>query len=465
MNLRTETRLENCNNLQLLAEEWGSNDAVNLYLDRCQVDTPSDIVTTVWDHIKRSRKSVSKVVDFGAGDGRFSHGGIYEEYIGYEIDSGRCKSAQLPVNAKLINQCAFQDEVTDAQICLGNPPYVRNQDLPIGWRQRVSATLAKRTGVTISGLSNAWQYFFLLAIASTSDDGLVAIVIPYEWVSRPSSRALREYIKKKGWNVNVYRLLDDTFHRVLTTSSITIIDKKRKDGVWEFFEQNTSGNYEKLSTASGGESGVIAYSKRSTLPKGSPYAKRGLSPGTQEVLTLTEGERVHMGLRVGDDVVPCVTSLKCMKDTANSLTENEFRKNFQMAGLKCWLIRTDKKPSSRLQAYLDNVSPDKYQTSTCLSRDIWWKFTMPDTPAILISTGFTGNSPKTVLNKFGVRALGGVCGIYGLSERKSIQFVKALRSMDLSGSIVPHSNGLKKIEINQLNTIIETIKFGKVAKP
>lgn len=149
---------------------------MSLYLDRCQVDTPGDVVSKVWKHIGERRPfPVGKVVDFGAGDARFAKDENYGEYLGYEIDPGRTPCDSLPKQAYLFHQCAFSEEINDAGVCIGNPPYVRNQDLPVGWRQQVTDSLFERTEVRLSGLANAWQYFLLLGLASTKPDGLVAL--------------------------------------------------------------------------------------------------------------------------------------------------------------------------------------------------------------------------------------------------------------------------------------------------
>ena len=177
------------------------------------------------------------MVDFGAGDGRFARHGQYSEYLGYEIDRHRCSGVALPKNATLLNRCAFSDEIVNADLSIGNPPFVRNQDLPDGWRQKASTTLLRRTGVAVLGLANAWQYLFLLSLASLKPNRLCALVIPYEWVSRPSARELRSYLIEQRWNVSVYRLVDTTFNSVLTTSSVTIVDKARRDGSWLYFEE------------------------------------------------------------------------------------------------------------------------------------------------------------------------------------------------------------------------------------
>jgi hypothetical protein len=441
--------------LRQLTEEWGPYEAVTLYLDRCQVDTPYDVVAALWRHIAERRDRIGKVVDFGAGDGRFaSHGAKYDTYLGYEIDGARCQHAQLPRRAALLNRCAFADTIDDADVCIGNPPYVRNQDLPDGWRQRVAQVVRERTGVSISGLANAWQYFALLALASTKSDGLVALLIPFEWVSRPSARALRNYIKKNRWDVSVYRLRDETFQGVLTTSSITIIDKRRSAGKWAYYEETHDGNYRELPSPSGTKAGVVRYATHAAEKAAPIFVRRGLSPGTQEALTLTEGERARFGLQIDVDVVPCVTSLRSLDPGTLSLTPAVFRDKFRDAGIKCWLIRTDTQPSFRLKTYLDGVPKAQRSTRTCELRDQWWNFAMPDAPQLLVASGFRGPRPKAVCNALQARAVGAVFGVYGLSAARARRLAKHISTLNLSGRIVSHSNGLMKLEPRQLHTLV-----------
>jgi hypothetical protein len=305
----------------------------------------------------------------------------------------------------------------------------------------------------MSGLANAWQYFFLWSLATTCETGLSALVIPFEWVSRPSAKAIREYIKEKRWKVSVYRLLDSTFHRVLTTSSITIVDKIGTTGEWEYFDQQGDGTFVRMCSPTGTKSGVLAYAART---KRKLSAKRGLSPGTQQVFTLTESERARLGLKIGRDVVACVTTLRPIQGETN-LTVSLFRKKFRDAGEKCWLIKANGKHSSALQAYIASVPEEKVNTQTCLLRDKWWTFTMPNVPALLVATGFRGAFPKVVINTCGAVAVGGVAGIYGVPQSRRQLTLKAISKTNLNGSIVPHSNGLKKLEINQLNTVLDML--------
>ena len=443
--------------LRTLTQNWGSYAAVALYLERCQVLTPSAVVSEVWQQVHKRRQRLGKVVDFGAGDGRFAEVGEYEQYVGYEIDAELCRRADLPSGARLVNACAFSEALTDADLCIGNPPYVRNQDLPADWRKNAATSIQLRTGVRMSGLANAWQYFTLLSLASTKADGLLATVIPYEWVSRPSSRPLRRYIADRGWDVAVYRLPDPTFDRVLTTSSITLIDKRQASGSWCYFEREADGPYRRLMSPSGGKHGVLRYASRSPHGEGRLTVRRGLSPGTQRVLTLTDGERIRAGLRIGTDVVACVTSLRFIDAKRTTLSEALFDTRFRSAGVKCWLPRTDREPSDRLRSYLDHIPATEYQTRTCLDRDPWWRFSMPAPPSVLIATGFRTARPKALANEVGAVAVGGVSGVYGLSATAARRLVQRLRSVDLNDSVVRHSKGLRKLESGQLVTLVNAL--------
>ena len=212
-----------------VSSEWLHAD-MECYLQRCQVDTPDGLVLKLWQEIGKRRKNVGSVVDFGAGDGRFARHGEYRRYRGYEIDASRLAGTKLPKNAELVHACAFGSAIEKADVSIGNPPFVRNQDLPDGWRAKVSDHLFAVSGVRLSGLANAWQYFFLQSLLCTKEDGLCALIVPFEWVSRPSVSALRHFIRTKGWEVDVIRLADSTFGGVLTTASITLIDKRSTSG-------------------------------------------------------------------------------------------------------------------------------------------------------------------------------------------------------------------------------------------
>ena len=182
--------------------------------------------------------------------------------------------------------------------------------ITIGWRQSASSGCWDEAGSSSCGLANAWQYFFMLSLISAKEDGIVALVIPYEWVSRPSAKAIRDYISSHGWSVTV--IVSSMNHSIEFSRHLRSLSWTKHTRMAHGLISNN-----RLTVRSClyqcdnqlGQAGELLQSavkkRRSTI-----RAKRGLSPGTQKVLTLSDGERARLGLRVDVDVVPCVTLLK-----------------------------------------------------------------------------------------------------------------------------------------------------------
>jgi hypothetical protein len=259
------------------------------HLQRCQVATPQKVVNLLWAMALQKRPGVSKgrVLDLGAGDARFAFSGKYREYVGLEIDASKLPSSALPVGARVEKVDAMLWKDADFDLCIGNPPYVRHHNLDGEWRTKVLKRIYKEASLSIKETANAFVLFLAQALLRTKSDALVVQLVPFEWVSRPSAAELREYIRSQGWSVTVCRFKDAVFSRVLTTASITIIDKRKRDGSWEFFEIDQAGKLVALRNATG-KKAVLAYERK---PE-SIYARRGLSPGGQDIFVLTEQERL-----------------------------------------------------------------------------------------------------------------------------------------------------------------------------
>src|SRR5438093_743317 len=88
----------------------------------------------------------------------------------------------------------------------------------------------------VSTPSTVLDLFLWLGFMKTSGQGMIALVIPYEWVSRPSAEPIRSFIQGKRWDVDVYRLHEPVFDGVLTTASITIIDKRGNSSAWSYYD-------------------------------------------------------------------------------------------------------------------------------------------------------------------------------------------------------------------------------------
>jgi len=422
-------------------------------LSRSQVDTPPTIATLTWEIVSQYRKRVTRVLDLGAGDGRFAFSGTYQTYEGVEIDRRRVKGLELPTNAHIHVGCAFVFPGDRYSLCIGNPPYVRHHDLEEKWRDKTAAHLSEILGVQISRKANLYIYFLALALLKTRPDGLVAMIVPLEWTVRPSAKGLRDYIKNNRWDVTVYQFTESIFDKVETTASIAVIDKRSKSAIWRYFDVKPTSVSTKHLIVNSQPAASVPYEKRGTI-----WALRGMSPGTQKVFTLTEGERIHSGLP-REDVMPCVTTLRRLLQSQARLDEGAFKKYFIDAGEKCWLIRScELNVSTRLAAFLKGVPKKDRDTWTCKSRRPWYRYALHPIPKLLVSAGFSGLGPKILINTVGAHAVGAVSGIHSEDSTISTQAIRdSIVSIDFSKTVLSHSGTLRKVEVRQLNSVLNTL--------
>lgn len=419
----------------------------------CQVDTPLLLVRKFWELLHKHRAQISTVIDLGAGDGRFASHGRFDFYVGYEIDPRRLPKQSPHKNARIVNTCVL-DAIGQYDAAVGNPPYIRNQDLNPDWVHRAQEIIFRETGEKINGLSNLYLYFMWLAVIRTKTNGIIGFIVPFEWVYRPSAKSLRRFAQQKGWSISIYRLPESRkfFSSVQTTSSITIIDKAAGSYSLNIYsiDENLFNSHRKLFNE-------ISSKVFEFLPhRGTVYAMRGLSPGSQNVFTLTEAERKNASIGF-PAVVPCVTSLRNLPSHVIVLTKKAFKDYFIDANRKCWLIRTDlqKLPSS-VQKWLSNAPESIKNNSTCQRRTPWYYFRTPPVPKILCAAGFKkAPRPKIVLNEVGARNVGSIHGIFGPSLfPHPLALLRHLRSLDFTQGTFPLAYGLRKIEVNQMNGIL-----------
>jgi Eco57I restriction-modification methylase len=428
-------------------------------LRRSQVDTPVAVVELLWRLVRERRTRLPRILDLGAGDGRFSVGGLYENYEGVEIDCATTGTLHRPPNITVRIGCAFEHSGENYDACIGNPPYVRHHDLELTWKQATADRLETSLSISFDKHANLYLYFLCLALTKSKTNGLVALVIPYEWVSRPSAAAIRRHIRENRWNVSVYRFESAIFPKVLTTASITIVDKKARDGVWKFHDVRRDMTIVTRRGIGGSQRGVLPYFSRGDKV----WARRGLSPGSQDIFILTDGERIHAGLRP-NDVVPCVTTLRSVPRTLRHLNVRSFRKHFVDAGQKCWLIRCRHKPlNKRIRAYLDNVPVESRKTYTCLNQNPWYAHEWMPIPQLLFHSAFTAFGPKVLVNSIEAQAIGSVYGICADSQVSIRRLHSSLLKFEFENRVVAYAKQLKKIEVKQLNAVLTRISAGTIS--
>lgn len=247
----------------------------------------------------------------------------------------------------------------------------------------------------------------------------------------------------------MYRFLRPIFPGVLTTASVSIVDKGSQTGEWHYYDIENDNSISPRGGPADSENGVLSYAKR-----GSTWALRGLSPGSQKVFTLTEGERQHFGLSKRN-VVPCVTTLRHVPRSLHALTAASFRKNFVDAGARCWLIKSCRaRRGAALDAYLSSVPATRRDTYTCEHQEPWFKYTPHPVPRLLVGAGFTKFGPKVLVNSVGARAVGSVLGVHSDSGLPLRRLQRHLLSIDFERQVIAHAKTLKKLEVKQLNAVL-----------
>jgi len=426
-------------------------------LQASQVRTPAEIVSFYWKVLRRHRQRLASVLDLGAGDARFAKDGRFERYVGVEIDEATARTAILPMNGELRVGCAFAMEDSGFSACIGNPPYVRHHDLESPWKERTARRLAASLNTALDAHGNLFLYFICLGLLKTHPRGLVALIVPFEWLSKPSAKGIRDVLHREGWGVTVYRFEHPIFEGVLTTASISVIDKATTTGEWRYFNVTKELDIKPRAGVTGSGEGLLEHKGRAAV-----YAQRGLSPGSQSVFTLTEGERRHHGLTL-DDVRPCVTTLRGISRTMQFLSWPAFQKHFVRGGRRCWLIKSNQpRISKRLREYLANVPLDRRDTYTCANQTPWYKYETAVVPNLLLHSGFTKFGPKVLINSIGAVNVGAVFGVH-MSPRPPLRALQRyLVNYDFEQRTVAHAKTLKKIEVRQVNAVLEAWWLGAV---
>ena len=415
------------------------------------------IVELAWRIAHRYRKQVDLVGDLGCGDARFARSGSYKQYIGFEVDRARTGTGIDKPNVRLEFDCAFDAGLKyQFDLCIGNPPYARHHDIDPSWRRKAERVLSQTLPFVSDGRANTYVYFLWLALALTTEQGLVVLLLPREWLTRPASGRVREYILKQRWNVDAYQLGDETFERVLTTSSICVIDKASVGARWRLFKVEPASSGEWTQRPIRARARLLPYE----LSANGEAAQRGLSPGNQKALLLTEGERLRFGLEIGRDVLAAVSSFRHLSEDQLALSEHLFRHAFVNRGRRCWLINPIGAPSSALSAYLGQVREDLRSTATCRKRDHWWLFQLPPIAPVLYASGFVADAPKAFLNEVGAIHVGCIHGIFCSSKHRALAVLKALREHRFSPMVVPLSKGFKKLEVRQMNAFLNRLGNG-----
>ncbi|MDI9347573.1 MAG: class I SAM-dependent methyltransferase [Methylacidiphilales bacterium] len=170
------------------------NNRIASSLDVChkgQVFTPAHIV----DKMLRLRKRKGTVLEPSCGDGAFFNS--ISGCRGVEID------AKLISHPNIWHGDFFEYSTANKfDTIIGNPPYVRYQDIPAMTKRKLSLDL-------FDGRSNLYLFFIEKCMRHLADHGELIFITPREFIKATSAKKLNELLYEQG-SITYFEELGDS---------------------------------------------------------------------------------------------------------------------------------------------------------------------------------------------------------------------------------------------------------------
>ncbi len=198
--------------------------------------TPPAVVAQMLDLAASQLPAPARVVDCGAGSGRFTLAALRHfptaRVIACELNpllalllKANARAAGLDARLEVVT-ADFRELALDSSagrtLFIGNPPYVRHHDIEPKWKRWYQAGLAEH-GVAGSQLAGLHLHFFLRArqLARSGDVG--CFITSAEWLDVNYGTSLRQLLLNGlgGRTVHLFPAEQSLFTDALTTSAIT----------------------------------------------------------------------------------------------------------------------------------------------------------------------------------------------------------------------------------------------------
>jgi adenine-specific DNA-methyltransferase len=204
--------------------------------DKGQTFTPPNVVTTMLEWARAQRREISRIVDPGAGSGRYTVAALkafpQARTVAVEIDPvvALVLRANLEANGLSARCEVIVDDYRDLQLppiegstlFIGNPPYVRHHQISTEWKRWYSTEL-KAQGAHGSQLAGLHLHFFLKTCALARPQDIGCFITAAEWLDAGYGSALRELLAGPLGGVAVFLARPELklFEDALASGAIT----------------------------------------------------------------------------------------------------------------------------------------------------------------------------------------------------------------------------------------------------
>lgn len=441
--------------------------------------TPQTIVNSMIAWARNENKNPVRIVDAGAGSGRFTIAAAKAfpraELIAVELDPLaalllRANASVLGITRRLTVKL---DDYRNLEIpkaggptlFIGNPPYVRHHQIGKNWKTWFAET-AKGLGFKASNLSGLHIHFFLKtrAIAKTGDFG--AFITASEWMDVNYGSLLRKMLADGlgGTSVHVIDPRAMPFLDTMATGAITCFRVGHRPAV---LAMRSVERLDELESLAVGRS--VSWDELGTSGKWSILIRNSHTP-IGDHIELGELFRVHRGQVTGKNsvwiagdsamdlpsrfLVPCITRAKEIINAGDTLRDiGRLRRLVDLPTDLDELHGDESLSVARFISWAKANGGDEGWVAT--HRRKWWSVGLR-TPAPILCTYMARRSPAFVRNIAGAHHLNIAHGLYPiepLAESTMLAVLSYLRQNVGTSGGRTYAGGLVKFEPREIERI------------
>lgn len=451
--------------------------------DRGQTFSPGYVVEGMFAWIARQGKAVQRLVDPGAGSGRYTLAGLrkFPQATAVAVEMDPTVAIVLRAN---IAAAGFADrvkvvvddfrnlklpKVEGTTLFVGNPPYVRHHDISPEWKQWYSKTLTEY-GHTGSQLAGLHLHFFLKTLALSSPGDLGCYVTAAEWLDVKYGQALRQLMTNGLGGKDVF-VVDPTvqvFGDAMVSAAITCFAPGSNRKSLKFAEVSTEAQ---LRTLESGDAIGLAAAKAE--PKWSFLVKGGRAERPVGFVELGEMFKVSRGQVTGLNrvwvegadtprlpkrfLVPAITDSTDITSATDQIIADA--KNLKrLVCLPVELEHLTKSERASVDRFLDwarSLNADSGYVAT--HRSAWWSVpTKADVPAVVMT--YMGRRPPAfALNMAKAQLINIAHGLYPRQAFTQEQLQRVVAWLNQHVSVEDgrvYAGGLTKFEPSEAMKIL-----------